>query len=537
MKKTLAEFYQDNNNPRKIPHYLSNMNVKGHKVPETLTTDEVEEFIRCKNSAIHFIENWCKIVVPKKGVTNFKLFDYQKEAIKAFEEDRFNIILAARQMGKSQVVAAFMLWFILFNSNKQCFVLSKDHGSSKDVLKRLSDMFQMVPFFLQPGAKGYAKTYIELSNGSRVESASSSGDSVRGRSIDFIYLDEFAYLDNDVDFYTSTYPAITAIPDSKIIITSTPKGVGNIYYKLWSNSIIGNNEYNPLRWKWHQRPDRGETFKQQTIANMSERQWNQEFECTFLSGASTLIDTNTLETLVHKAPVHSNNEQTVRMYEDVIEGHRYVACVDTSDGVEKDYSTINIIDITVMPFKQVMVFQCNKTSPLSLSDIAYKWATHYNEAFVLVENNSRGFQVAVDMYHNLEYENFYCQGAHKETDIGLTTTSKVKRTGCSKLKDLVESNLLEVIDENTLTELRTFEKKGKSWEAAGNAHDDLVMNLVLFSYLTTQAHIFDHLVDRDKTLQESLKEIKNQQIEDQSIPIGFFRSGTEEEPNDGWFDL
>jgi hypothetical protein len=367
------------------------------------------------------------------------------------------------------------------------------------------------------------KRSIEFSNNSRIIAAATSGSSIRGMSVNLLFLDEFAFVENDAEFYTSTYPVVSSGDSTRVIITSTANGVGNIYHKIWEGAVQGTNEYKPFRVDWWDVPGRDENWKQTTINNTSELQFQQEFGNTFHGTGNTLISPEVLLGLKAKDPVRITRE--VRIYKDPIEDHEYMMFVDVAKGRGQDYSTFNIIDISVQPFEQVAVFQDNKISPLLFPDIIYKYANLYNEAYAVIENNDQGAVVCNGLYYDLEYENVFVESVVKSNSIGVTMTRKVKRIGCSNIKDMIEQHKLIINDPETIIELSTFEAKGSSYQASSGNHDDLVMNLVLFGWFSTNT-FFAELTDIN--MKSLLYSEKIRAMEEEIVPVGFFEDGRED---------
>ena len=384
-------------------------------------------------------------------------------------------------------------------------------------------MLENMPFFLQPGAKALNKSSIEFSNNSRIIAAATSGSSIRGMSVNLLFLDEFAFVENDAEFYTSTYPVVSSGESTRVIITSTANGVGNVYHKIWEGAVQSTNEYKPFRVDWWDVPGRDEAWRQTTINNTSELQFQQEFGNTFHGTGNTLIAPEILLKLQAIEPI--GRVDNLRIYKEPEELHEYMIFVDVAKGRGQDYSVFNIIDMSVRPFEQVAVYQDNTISPLLLPDIIYKYANMYNEAYVIVENNDQGSVVCNGLYYDLEYENVFVESAVKANAIGVTMTRKVKRIGCSNMKDLIEQQKLIINDAETILELSTFEARGNSFEASSGNHDDIVMSLVLFGWFSTNA-FFAELTDID--MKSLLYSERIKAMEEEIVPVGFFDDGRED---------
>ena len=498
--------------------YLGNPNVKRDGVESQFTIEEIKEYKKCMQDPAYFARTYVKIISLDKGLVPFDLYEYQENMFNHFNSNRFSIVLACRQSGKSISSVAYLLWFTIFNPEKTIAILANKGATAREMLARVTLMLENLPFFLQPGCKALNKGSIEFSNNSKIIAAATSGSSIRGLSINLLFLDEFAFIDNDATFYTSTYPVVSSGKDTKIIITSTANGIGNVYHKLWEGAVTGTNEFKPFRVDWWDVPGRDEKWKEQTIANTSQIQFDQEFGNTFQGRGNSLISAECL--LAQKAQDPIYVQENVYVYERPIEGHNYIMCVDVAKGRGQDYSTFNIIDTSTNPFRQVAVFRDNNLSALLFPDIIYKYAMTYNEAYVIVESNDQGSVVCNGLYYDLEYENLFVESTVKAGAIGATMTKRVKRIGCSTFKDFVEQKKLNIVDANTIMEMSTFEAKGNSFQASGSNHDDLVMNLVMFAWFAT-TDIFAGLTDID--MKNMLYQEQLQAIQDDLIPFGFIR--------------
>ena len=515
--------------------YLGNSNIKRDGVTHNFTKNEVMEYKKCLQSPSYFAEKYCKIIHLDKGLVPFELYPYQERMFEHFNTNRFSIVLACRQSGKSISSVAYLLWYALFHPEKVIAILANKGATAQEMLGRVTLMLENLPFFLQPGCKALNKRSIEFSNNSRIVSAATSGSSIRGMSVNLLYLDEFAFVENAAEFYTSTYPVISSGKDTKVIITSTANGIGNQFHKIWEGAVQGVNEFKDFRVDWWDVPQRDEEWKKQTIANTSQLQFDQEFGNTFFGTGDTLINAETLMNFRAQPYKQLIEGNSVWIYEEPKKNHQYVMTVDVSKGRGQDYSTFNVIDISARPFKQVAVYRNNLISPLLFPNIIYKYAKVYNESWVVVESNDQGTIVCNGLYYDLEYENLFVESTVKSNRLGVEMNRKVKRIGCSGLKDLLEENKLEIVDHNTILECSTFVAKGSSYEASDGNHDDLVMNLVMFGYFDT-GNYFKQLTDVD--IKNMMFEQQMKQIEDDVLPFGFIDDGIDtverEDERDAW---
>jgi len=257
--------------------YLGNANVKRDGVSTQFTKEQIQEYKRCMEDASYFARHYLKVIHLDKGLVPFDLYPYQEKMFEHFNNNRFSIVLACRQSGKSISSVAYLLWYAMFHPEQTIAVLANKGATAREMLARITLMLENTPFFLQPGTKALNKGSIEFSNNSRIIAAATSGSSIRGMSVNLLYLDEFAFVENDTEFYTSTYPVISSGKTSRVIITSTANGLGNLYHRLWEGAVQSTNEFKPFRVDWWDVPGRDDAWKEQTIANTSELQFDQEF--------------------------------------------------------------------------------------------------------------------------------------------------------------------------------------------------------------------------------------------------------------------
>ena len=504
-------------------HYLGNIQVKRDGIQQEWTQHQVLEYARCMKDPAYFARNYVKIISLDQGLVNFNLYPYQEKMFEHFNNNRFSIVLACRQSGKSISSVVYLLWYAIFHPEKTIAVLANKGATAREMLARVTLALENLPFFLQPGCRALNKGSIEFSNNSRIIAAATSGSSIRGMSVNLLFLDEFAFVERASEFYTSTYPVVSAGKDTKVIITSTANGIGNTYHKIWEGAVQKTNEYKPFTVNWWDVPGRDEEWKRQTISNTSQMQFDQEFGNTFFGTGDTLINAETLLDLRARPPLKVLEGGDVKIYEETKKDHEYLMMVDVARGRGQDYSTFNVVDITERPFKQVAVYRNNTISPILFPDIIYKFAKVYNYAYVIVESNDQGSVVCRGLYHDLEYENVHVESTVKANAVGIEMTRRSKRLGCSGIKDLLENNKLAIVDEQTILEISTFVAKGQSYEASDGNHDDLMMNLVMLGYFVS-TQMFSDMTDIN--LKQMMFENQMRQIEEDIVPFGFHDDGT-----------
>jgi hypothetical protein len=519
-------------------HYLGNPQLKAAGVNHNYTEEELGEYIKCSDSPEYFIENYIKIVHVDRGLVPFDLYDFQSEMVNTMHKNRFSIFCTPRQVGKSTTVISYFLWYILFNESVNVAVLANKGSLAREILGRLQLAYEHLPGFLQQGVLVWNKGNIELENGSKIIAASTSSSAIRGGSFNMLLLDEFAFVPQNIadEFISSVYPTISSGNTTKVITVSTPNGL-NHFYKMWSDAKEKRNNYVPLEVHWQDVPGRSNKWKEETIRNIGKDRWNQEFECQFLGGTNTLISSSKLKTMVFFDPVEQVN--CLDIYEQPIEDHIYTVTVDVSLGEGNDYSALSVIDSSQFPYKLVAKYRNSNLSPLLYPSVIYNIARKYNDAWVLVETNGIGQQVADILHDEIEYENMVLItsrgragqvfdggfGGKGTSHYGLTTSKKVKQIGCNMLKNLIEDNKLIINDFDTIAELSSFSSKAGSWEAATGATDDLVMTLVIFSWLSSQTY-FKEITDLD--LRRKMIQEKIQLMEEEILPFGWASDGSDE---------
>ena len=324
--------------------YLGNPQVKRDGVETQFTKEEVLEYAKCMKDPSYFARTYVKVISLDSGLVPFDLYPYQEKMFHHFNDNRFSIVLACRQSGKSISSVVYLLWYACFHPEKNIAVLANKGATAREMLARVTLALENLPFFLQPGCKALNKGSIEFSNNSKIMAAATSGSSIRGLSINLLFLDEFAFVENDAQFYTSTYPVVSSGKDTKVIITSTANGIGNVYHKIWEGASQGTNEYKPFRVDWWDVPGRDDEWKRQTISNTSALQFEQEFGNTFHGRGNTLIDANHL--LAQKSVEPMEYKENIWVYDSPKENHDYIMTVDVAKGRGQDYSTFNVIDVS-----------------------------------------------------------------------------------------------------------------------------------------------------------------------------------------------
>jgi hypothetical protein len=437
----------------------------------------------------------------------------------------------------------------LFQESKTVAILANKASTAREIMSRYQLMFEHLPPWMQQGVKTWNKGDVELENGSVVFTAATTAAGIRGKSVNLLYIDEAAIIPNTIadQFFTAVYPVISAGQTTKILITSTPLGY-NHFWKFWNDAVNKVNDFIPMFIPYNRIPGRDEAWALEQRRQLGELKYNQEVLCKFLGSSLTLIDSSTIEYMSTCPTVYSKDgldlyEYPIKAERDdeeklVRKPHSYVIVADTAKGVGGDYSAFVIVDITEVPYKLVGKYRDNKIAPMLYPTVIHKVARDFNDAYVLIETNSSE-QVAHIMHNELEYGNLvFVNRSTKtgqvvsggfgggKTQLGVNTDKRVKRIGCFTFKSLLEEKKLLVFDADVISEISTFIQVRDSYQADDGYHDDLVMPLVLFSWLTTNPYFREM---SDVNIREAMYQERIKQIEEEVVPFGFIMSGNEEE--------
>ena len=520
-----------------INHYLGNPLLKKANVPVEWNKDQILEYQKCMQDPLYFCQKYIKIVSLDEGLVPFDVYPFQKEILGTIHNNRFTICKLPRQSGKTTTIISYILHYVLFNEQMRVAILANKAATARDILSRLQLAYENLPKWLQQGVMSWNKGSLDLENGSKIVASSTSSSAVRGGSYNMIFLDEFAFVPHNVaeDFFSSVYPTISSGKNTKVVIVSTPNGM-NLFYKLWSDAESGKNSYNPIDVHWSEIPGRDEKWKVETIANTSQEQFNREFECEFLGSINTLIHPTKIKSMVFDDPIQRN--AGLELYKKPEKDRLYTIVCDVARGTEQDYSAFLVFDVSELPYRIVAKYRNNEIKPLLFPNVIYDVAKAFNNAYVMIEVNDIGEQVATAMQYDLEFDNLIMASMRGragqilgsgfsggKVQLGVRTTKAVKMLGCSNLKQLIETDKLIINDYDLITEFSTFVKHGQSYQAEEGHTDDLAMCCVLFAWMTNQTY-FKELTNVD--IRERMFLEQQDQLEQDMAPFGFMDNGIDD---------
>lgn len=462
------------------------------KKPNTIsewTPEMIHELEKCKNDFYHFCK-YVKIKNPDKGRMDFVPRWYQKDLLNKIINNRYFVGLLSRQIGKTLCASVYILWYAINHSEKVIGIVSNKEKSAKKILREIKRMYESLPSFLKPGVREYNMTSIEFENNTLIMVSATTEDPFRGESLNILFADEFAFVRRSIayDFWSSNFPTLSASEESKVIIISTPNGLFNLFERIYTGAVKGENGFSSCTYDWRVIEKRDEKWKEDQIKILGKQKFLQEHEVVFLGSTNTVIESDVIEHLFTKVkePETYDLEDRLRIWEKPQPSTSYVVGADTSKGTGEHYSTIQILKIlSYSPFKaeQVAVFQDNYTDVYKFTEIIYRLALYYNYGYIMCENNAEGITVVNRLWWDYEYENLVNE-TQKSTGLGIRATVKTKPKAVLAMKKLIENGDIILNDLNTVNELTSFIDKGNNKFGGKDLPDDLISALYWACYIT-----------------------------------------------------
>lgn len=496
--------------------YLGNKNLP---VPETefqWTPEMVEDLERARKSILHF-SRFFYIVNLDEGKQPIKLYNYQKRILKALVENRFNVVLASRQIGKTTILTIFALWMICFNDDYRVLLIANKEGTAKNIFKRIRLAYEMLPNFLKPGVVNYAKEGMELANGSSIGISTTTSDAARGESINCLLIDEAAFIPAEFmnDFWESVFPVISSSKKSKIFMLSTPNGVGNLFYNIYSEALNDANGWHHERVDWWEVPGRDEKWKELTVKALgSAEAFNQEYGNEFRAAGENALDKDQMEEFERLAPdpVLESEDGYYQIWKPRQERHFYTIGVDVGEGINRANSTIQILDITDLTnIEQVAVYANNKLDPFNFAGRLVEIAHEWGRPPLLIERNNCGAQVIDALTHTHNYESIvkytpsmgsFTDKVDKDNRLGIYSHTNSKFNGMSNLRYWMGTlRSLKLYDKRTIDEFKTYVRQPNGvWKKQSDRYlDDRVEALIwsLFALDTKVIEQFYEVIEKD----------------------------------------
>lgn len=452
---------------------------------------QVNEIIRCGKDPIHFIRTHARIQHPQRGTIPFETYPFQDECIAAFEAHRFNIVLKSRQLGLSTVSAAYAVWLAIFYKDKNILVIATKLSTAMNFIKKVTACLQGLPPWLLLPKFEPSKQAVSFSNGSQIKAVPTSEDAGRSESISLLIVDEAAWIRDFDDIWTGLYPTLST--GGRVIVISTPNGVGGQYYKLWTEAEAGVNDFNPIKLMWDVHPEHDQAWFDKESRQMSRREVGQELLCDFTTSGDTYLQPDDLERIksyIRPPMERAGHDRNMWVWAHPIPERQYVMSADVSRGDAHDYSAIHIVDVATC---DIVAEYMGKVPPEMLADMMNEWGTRYNTALAVPENNTFGWFVCQRLkilgYKRLYYHDtkkadpFTYVPTNADEKIGFPTDKNTRVKVLAKLERLIREQHIRPQSQRLYDQLLAFVWKGAKPMASRDSYDDLVMSLAIGGWL------------------------------------------------------
>ncbi len=447
--------------------------------------ETMAEIVRCGKDPAFFCNNYAKISHPMRGLIPFDLYDFQAQALEDFKENRFSVILKARQLGISTTVAAYVCWLMLFHRDKNVLVVATKLGTATNLVKKIKAIHKNLPPWLKIAEITIDnRTSFELANGSMVKASSTSGDAGRSEALSLLVVDEAAFVEGMDELWAGLYPTLST--GGRCIALSTPNGVGNWFHRTYTDASEDKNDFHTIKLPWDVHPERDEEWFKHETKNMSRREIAQELECNFNASGETVIHGDDLKIIQDnlEEPRHRTGfDRNYWIWEEAEEGRDYVALADVARGDGSDYSVVEVFDVQRMT--QVAEYQ-GKITPDQFAPLLFGIASEYNDALLIIENNSLGIGV-LSRLRDLEYKNLYysVKSTHEYVDEvtaeaiggvpGFTMSMKTRPLVIGKFEEFIRNKLITIKSARLANEIKTFVWHNGRPQAMRSYNDDLVI--------------------------------------------------------------
>lgn len=471
--------------------------LKKANVIQEWTPDQIQELAKCADDPVYFISTYCKLQHPVKGAIPFKMYEYQKEMVRSYQQNRLTIVLCPRQGGKSQTSAAFLFWLACFHDDKTILIASNKNSNAMEMIHRIRFMYENLPMWLKPGLfdDGWNRHQISFDNGSRILSQATTEETGRGLSLSLIFLDEVAFVPPRIQEALWTSLAPTLATGGSCIMTSTPNGDKDLFASLWrganqkqsaeDDSGVGRNGFKPVRVEWSDIPGRDEKFIEQEIAKVGELKVRQEYFCEFLSSDPLLIDTvvlNELSKLIDGNKPYAVTPDGAAIWKPLEKNTTYLVGIDPATGSGNDYTTIQVFSFPKMV--QMVEFRSNSMSSATVYQVLKRILNLLektgSEVYFSTENNGVGEGI-IALYEADENPSesalFVSETGSKRP--GFSTTSREKIKACIQLKDMVDKKQMEIMSPLLLGECKDYVRVGGSYAAKYGSTDDLISGCLI----------------------------------------------------------
>ena len=521
---------------------LDGVLIKKANKQETYNNDQIEDLQKCMDPELgylYFAKKFAYIQHPVQGKLLFDPFTYQLGLMESYHKYRFNINMMPRQTGKTTCAAIYLTWYAMFNPDQTILIAAHKYTGAQEIMQRIRYVYELCPDHIRAGVTNYNKGSIEFENGSRIVSATTTGNTGRGMSISLLYCDEFAFVQPNVatDFWTSISPTLAT--GGRAIITSTPNSDEDTFATIWKEAEdkfdahgneqdLGRNGFHSFRSYWNEHPDRDDKWKEEELGRIGEERFRREYDCEFLVFDETLINSIKLATMEGNNPI-INMGQT-RWYKKPTPEYTYAVALDPSMGTGGDNAAIQVFELP--SYEQVAEWQHNTTAIPGqirvLADITKyieQETGNANGIYWSVENNGIG-EACLIVINDFGEENIpglfvsepIRKGHVRKFRKGFNTTHGTKITACSRLKTMIENDKMVVHSKPFVSELKNYVATGSSYQAKLGQTDDLISATLL------AIRMMAVLKDWDPRIYNSFTQ--TDEIEDYEPPMPIFISSS-----------
>jgi hypothetical protein len=450
------------------------------------------EYIKCATDPVHFFRKYCYITHPVKGRVLFHLYPFQEDVLNDLRNNRFSIINKSRQLGISTLSAGFALWTMLFQKDKTVLCIATKQETAKGMVEKVQFMYNSLPSWLKGNIKPISdnKLSLKLANNSQIVATSAASDAGRSYAVSLLIVDEAAFIEGIDRIYTSIKPTIAT--GGGIIALSSPNGVGNWFHRMYTDAEIGKNEFKAIKLRWDLHPDRDERWEETERANMSSREFAQEYDCDFLGSGNSVVEPDILsfyeETFITD-PIERRfmgGDFWIWAYPDY--SKQYIVCADVARGDGADHSAFHVID--AVSLEQVAEYK-SQVDTRTYGNMLVSVATEYNNALLVVENANIGWDVINTIiekgypntyyspraYGEMQMDKWMAKMESEQTVPGFTTSAKTRPLVISKMEAYIRERQFTFHSKRLLEELRVFIWMNGKAQAQNGYNDDLVMAL------------------------------------------------------------
>jgi len=471
----------------------------------------MKEVVRCGRDPSYFITNYAKISHPQRGLIPFRLYDFQKDLIDNFNDNRFNVILKARQLGISTVTAAYVVWLMMFHREKNVLVIATKFGTAANLVKKVKLILKNLPPWIRISDVAIDnRTSFQLYNGSQIKASSTSGDAGRSEALSLLVIDEAAHVEGLGELWMGLYPTLST--GGRCIALSTPNGVGNWFHKTYSEAEHQSNDFFPTKLLWDVHPDRDQEWFEKETKNMSRREIAQELECNFNMSGETVFhsdDMSFVESLICEPKYRTGFDRNYWIWKEREPDSEYFISADVARGDGKDYSVFHVFNVNTM---EIVAEYQGKIAPDIFADVLYSAGKEYGTCMLVVENNSVGFAVLQklkekgyeNVYHSIKSTHEYItalEAEYKSNAVaGFTTSSKTRPLIIAKMEEFIRNKLIKIYSSRLHGEMKTFVWNHGKPEAMRSYNDDLVLACSIGCWI------------RDTVLTDSYRDIEYKKV-------------------------